>query len=215
MTTFGENLKQVRHLHHLTQAELADQLNISRSAISSWEVGRSYPDLDMLVSLSRVLQISVDQLIKEAPVMVATISREQHNNRKRKLALRIIVPVFFALSVFTAYLVYQDVDAVNRFFSPNWSAGLTIKKRQANVWTTVVWDQGSLVEGSIFRKSALTNHVASTSQVRVRLVDRNGQALGKSFSLKPGQQRKLNVKSRQAFRVKVKLPQGRYILNCH
>ena len=48
----------------LTQADVANQLFVTRQTISSWEQGKSYPDLNMLVRLSEVYQVSLDSLLK-------------------------------------------------------------------------------------------------------------------------------------------------------
>jgi transcriptional regulator with XRE-family HTH domain len=40
-------------------------LNISRSAVSSWEVGRNYPDLETIILISDLLEISLDELLRE------------------------------------------------------------------------------------------------------------------------------------------------------
>ena len=77
MITFGERLKQRRQELKITQARLAELLSVSRSAISNWEVGRNYPDLDILVSLSEILQMSIDQLLKEEPEMVEEMGKER------------------------------------------------------------------------------------------------------------------------------------------
>ncbi|WP_324186872.1 helix-turn-helix domain-containing protein [Enterococcus mundtii] len=42
---FGKILKEKRHQAGITQEELAKRLNVSRSAISNWEIGRNYPDI--------------------------------------------------------------------------------------------------------------------------------------------------------------------------
>lgn len=50
--TLGENLKSARQKKQFTQEYVSRQLNISRQAISKWETGKGYPDLDNLVLLS-------------------------------------------------------------------------------------------------------------------------------------------------------------------
>ncbi|MRN06662.1 XRE family transcriptional regulator [Lactobacillus sp. 0.1XD8-4] len=62
---FGNRIKEQRKKLKLTQAEVANQLYITRQTISNWEQGKSYPDLDMLVKISNVYQISIDSLLKE------------------------------------------------------------------------------------------------------------------------------------------------------
>ncbi|WP_301876357.1 helix-turn-helix domain-containing protein [Limosilactobacillus oris] len=48
----------------MTQADVANQLFVTRQTISNWEQGKSYPDLNMLVRLSEVYQVSLDSLLK-------------------------------------------------------------------------------------------------------------------------------------------------------
>ncbi|HAT54756.1 MAG TPA: hypothetical protein DCW31_05885 [Lactobacillus sp.] len=60
----GMKLKQLRQRQQLTQAEVADQLQLSRKTISSWENDRSYPDIASLITLSNVYHVTVDELLK-------------------------------------------------------------------------------------------------------------------------------------------------------
>lgn len=61
---FSTQIKQQRQQLGLTQADVANQLFVTRQTISNWEQGKSYPDLNMLVKLSDVYQISLDSLLK-------------------------------------------------------------------------------------------------------------------------------------------------------
>jgi DNA-binding XRE family transcriptional regulator len=49
---FSDNLKIIRQQKKMTQTDIATQLHVSRQTISSWENGRSYPDIGMLVQIS-------------------------------------------------------------------------------------------------------------------------------------------------------------------
>ena len=49
MSDFSANLKGLRKQANMSQDSLAEQLSVSRQTVSSWERGKSYPDLDMLV----------------------------------------------------------------------------------------------------------------------------------------------------------------------
>lgn len=59
----GSYLKEHRKSRHFTQEQVANELHISRQAISAWENDASFPDLENLVLLSRLYQTSVDSLI--------------------------------------------------------------------------------------------------------------------------------------------------------
>ncbi len=60
---FGDEIKRIRKEQSLTQEQLASQLNISRQAVSNWENNRNLPDIEMLITISNVFHISLDQLI--------------------------------------------------------------------------------------------------------------------------------------------------------
>ena len=64
--SFGENLQQIRRKNQLSQEGLAEMLGVSRQAVSKWELGEGYPEVDKLLILSKKLNISLDsQLVGE------------------------------------------------------------------------------------------------------------------------------------------------------
>ena len=65
---FGEKLKKLRKARGLSQEQLADELQVSRQAISKWELGESTPDTDNLVALSDYFGVSIDYLLRDKEV---------------------------------------------------------------------------------------------------------------------------------------------------
>ena len=63
MENFYKRLKHLRTINHLTQLELANMLNIERSILSSYETGRRYPTLVILIRIADVFDVSVDYLL--------------------------------------------------------------------------------------------------------------------------------------------------------
>lgn len=63
MSDFSSNLKRYRKRAAPSQEQLAEQLDVTRQTVSSWERGNSYPDLDLLVRLADVLKISPNDLL--------------------------------------------------------------------------------------------------------------------------------------------------------
>ena len=61
--SFSDNLKQIRKNYNLSQEELAEMLDVSRQAISKWEQGQGYPEVEKLLLLSSKLNISLDALM--------------------------------------------------------------------------------------------------------------------------------------------------------
>ena len=60
---FGAYISHLRKNADMTQSELADRLNITRQAISKYEIGDSFPDITILVQIAGVFNISLDELI--------------------------------------------------------------------------------------------------------------------------------------------------------
>ena len=61
--SLGTNISRLRAEKRLSQGDLADILNVSRQSVSKWETDSSVPDLDKLVKLSRVFDVTLDQLV--------------------------------------------------------------------------------------------------------------------------------------------------------
>ena len=60
---FNEKLQELRKGRGLTQEELAEELFVSRTAVSKWESGRGYPSIDSLKAISRYFSVTIDELI--------------------------------------------------------------------------------------------------------------------------------------------------------
>lgn len=67
-------IKKLRAEKNLTQEQLAEKLQVSRSTISSWETGRSYPDLEMVIEICDCFDVSLDFLLREDEKMVRKLS---------------------------------------------------------------------------------------------------------------------------------------------
>lgn len=63
MAEFGEKLKAAREAKGMSQKALADRLYVTRQAVSRWENGARYPDLQMARRLSEILEVSLDELL--------------------------------------------------------------------------------------------------------------------------------------------------------
>ncbi|MDE3297210.1 helix-turn-helix domain-containing protein [Lacticaseibacillus rhamnosus] len=101
---FSDKLKQARQQHHLTQMQVGTQLHVSAKTISSWENGRSFPDISTLVSISDLYQISLDQLLREDQDIV------QHYETINKQAQR--YQKYFQITYFLNILLILAIWAV-------------------------------------------------------------------------------------------------------
>lgn len=76
---FNEKLRELRKSRSLTQEELAEALFVSRTAISKWESGRGYPNLDSLKAISRYFSVSIDELICSEELITAAKDEEKES----------------------------------------------------------------------------------------------------------------------------------------
>ena len=75
--SFAKNLKQLRNEKQLSQEALAEILDVSRQAVSKWEQGIGYPEVEKLLLLSNKLHISLDSLM-ETEITQAPNTSKQH-----------------------------------------------------------------------------------------------------------------------------------------
>lgn len=61
----SDKIHQLRKQRNLSQEQLAEMLNVSRQSVSKWESGQSLPDLDKIIPLSKIFEISTDYLLNE------------------------------------------------------------------------------------------------------------------------------------------------------
>ena len=64
--TLGEKIQTLRKQQNVSQEQLAEKMNVTRQAVSKWELGESLPDVDNIVRLSNVLNVSIDYLLKNS-----------------------------------------------------------------------------------------------------------------------------------------------------
>lgn len=72
MNTIGQNIAYFRKQKNMTQEELAEKMSVTAQAVSKWERDTSYPDITVIQSLSKVLGVSVTELLEgiQAPAEI-------------------------------------------------------------------------------------------------------------------------------------------------
>ena len=78
---FNKKIQELRKQKGITQEELAEKLYVSRAAISKWESGRGYPNIESLKAIAKFFSVTVDELLSSGEVL--TIA-EEDNKRKEK-----------------------------------------------------------------------------------------------------------------------------------
>lgn len=121
----GKQIKMHRQEAELSQEELANRVYVSRQTILNWENDKSYPDVNSLVLLSEIFQISLDKLIKgDIGVMKEVIQKEEIEKMKRygriytiMLIVTVVsaVPLFMWLGVW-AFIPWGIIWAISMYF---------------------------------------------------------------------------------------------------
>ena len=78
---FNEKLQQLRKQKGLTQEQLASYLYVSRTAISKWEAGKGYPNIDSLKAIAKCFDITIDELLSCNELLIAA---QEENKRVKK-----------------------------------------------------------------------------------------------------------------------------------
>lgn len=115
----GNNIKELRKVHKLTQNDLAEKLNYSNKAISRWESGEVIPDVMTLNKICDIFQIPISQIF-ENNLTKKQITKQYKFQMGNKLAISLLAVLMVWLTATVCY-VYSVITFGN------------------NVWETFIW----------------------------------------------------------------------------
>ena len=105
MVEFGEQLRRAREAKGMTQQSLAEQLYVTRQSVSRWECGDRYPDLLTTKKISRILEVSLDDLLS-GKEMTKVVERNPVVENK---VVNNIVIVLYAFVVLSYLITVFDI----------------------------------------------------------------------------------------------------------
>jgi len=101
-------IKDARQNNNISQESLAEQLGVSRQTVSSWETGKSYPDVVSVIKMSDIFNISLDKMLKEDKNLVNNIQEKMDTVKSNR---SIVFTILFAIIIFGGmYLIQTFVD---------------------------------------------------------------------------------------------------------
>lgn len=104
----NEKLQELRKQRGITQEALAKELFVSRTAISKWESGRGYPNIDSLRAIARFYEVTVDELLSSDEVLtIAEEDRKQSASRFRDLLFGLL-DICMALLLFLPFFAIRE-----------------------------------------------------------------------------------------------------------
>lgn len=136
---FNEKLQELRKSRGLTQEELAEALFVSRTAISKWESGRGYPNLDSLKEISKYFSITIDELLS-GDKLISIAEKENQSNIQSICDLLFGIVDLFSLVLIFLPLYPKPVDgyiySVNLFEYED--TAVTIREYPLVYWTVFI-----------------------------------------------------------------------------
>ena len=109
---FNEKLQELRRKKGITQEELASALYVSRTAVSKWESGRGYPNIDSLKAIARFYSVTVDELLSSGKVLeIAEADQKQKDSHFCDLVFG-LVDICAILLIFLPFFAERGGEAV-------------------------------------------------------------------------------------------------------
>ncbi|MGM0890757.1 MAG: helix-turn-helix domain-containing protein [Bacillota bacterium] len=110
----GEQLQKLRVQKNMSREELAQEMNVSRQAVYKWENNKGYPDIENLIKLSELYEITLDELIKNDRTFQKKISIDEDKKKENDLT----GPGFYIGIIFVCFGLFVDLGS--------YSIGITI-----------------------------------------------------------------------------------------
>ncbi len=115
--TFGEKLQVLRNSKGLSQEKLAAKIKVSKQVISEWELGESNPNIENILLISRIFNITTDYLMKDDEQSSSTDEDLLLCNKKTTAAQILLIAsvIFLAIGLFYAFAGWsseQTADAI-------------------------------------------------------------------------------------------------------
>jgi len=85
---FSEKLVTLRKANDLTQEQLAEKLDVSRQSVSKWEGGQATPELDKIVAMSTVFDVTTDYLLKSSEIDDLSVKTELLEKQQQVMLVR-------------------------------------------------------------------------------------------------------------------------------
>lgn len=110
----SEKIQKIRKEQGLTQAQFAEQLYVSRTAVSKWETGRGIPSIDSLQMIAKLSGISLDELLQTEEIIVVAENEKKESINRFALCVDGIFNMAAAVSLL---LPIYKMETQGRFYA--------------------------------------------------------------------------------------------------
>ncbi|MBQ9939436.1 MAG: helix-turn-helix transcriptional regulator [Oscillospiraceae bacterium] len=144
----GDKLYKLRTERNMSQGDLADALGVSRQSISKWETNSSVPELDRLIKLSEIFNISLDELvreeceIKERPQeqpQIQTVYVEKASSGTAQKIIGVILLCFGAVVLLLLWIFAGNAFGAMIFAAPFVLCGFICILVKSHAWLWCCW----------------------------------------------------------------------------
>ena len=109
---FNEKLQELRKQKGLTQEELASKLYVTRTAVSKWESGRGYPNIDSLKAIAGFFSVTIDELLSGGEALKLAEEDEKQNERKRRGLIYALIDISNLLLLFLPLFALRSDNVI-------------------------------------------------------------------------------------------------------
>ena len=136
---FSEKLPKLRKNNNLSQEQLAEQLGVSRQAVSKWEAGNSYPDMEKMLQMCQILNCHLEDLMDDGSIGNTSIE-----GSKNKIDLNVCMQDFlnFITKLYNMFVCMRFKEKIKFIFEMVFIililllSGLLIMKH--NLWNSSI-----------------------------------------------------------------------------
>lgn len=97
---FKEKIQNLRSKYNLTQEQLSEKLYVSRTAISKWESGKGYPNIDTLKDISKLFNVTIDDLLSSEEIINIAEEEQKMNSKKTNNFIYGLLDIISILFIF-------------------------------------------------------------------------------------------------------------------
>ncbi len=122
--SIGQKLLQLRKDKHLSQEEVADKIGVSRQTISKWETDQSIPDLDKILPLCELFEISANELLGSANSLDKNILHQSSDINEANVKNKKAFGISFGVLMYFVAIVWMVVSIPYFQFDPVLATGI-------------------------------------------------------------------------------------------
>jgi len=106
--SIGEKLAELRKQKNLTQENVAETLNVTRQTISNWELDQTVPDLEQSKALSKLYQISLDELV-DNDIKEVLAEKISNTEKLAGLSIKLLKGIIIGFFCFIVALLLSSI----------------------------------------------------------------------------------------------------------